>query len=104
MHCARAASEDGQDVANGRAIKRSYDADAARKERKRLLEFFVEQAFRREAVAHLLESDAQRARANGIERLDYQLVLAARLIHRQSPTHANLQTVRRAKADAPVDA
>src|SRR2546421_11120151 len=102
MHCARAASDDCENIAEARARERSHDSNAAREERKWPLEFFIKQSFGSEAVAHLLESHAQSARTHRVERLNYQLVLAARLIYRKSPAHANLQAVRRAKAYAPV--
>src|SRR3954468_3712439 len=104
MHCARAADKYRQDVADGRAVERSDNADAAREKRQRPFEFFIKKTFRREPVAHLLKRYAQSASAHRVERLDNQLVFAARLIDRKSPAHAHLQTVRRAKADAPVDA
>ena len=50
----------------------------------------------------MFERDPQRARADGIERVDYKLILTARRVDREFSTRANLQTVGRSKADANV--
>jgi hypothetical protein len=87
---ARAAREHRQDVADGRAGRRSHHADAAREERQRPLQLLVEEALGRQPVAQLLEGDAQRARAHGVQGFDDQLVLAARLVDGEAAARAHL--------------
>src|SRR5947209_18808449 len=100
----RATLDCADDVAKARAGRAGDDADAPRQERQFALERLVEETFGEEPLLQLLEGDAQRARADGVERLDHQLVLAARLVDREPTAHAHQKAVGRAEAYAAVDA
>ena len=95
---ARAARDDVQDVADGRARRRGDDADAARKQRERTLSSFVKQSFPRQPLFHLLEGDAQRPGPDRVERFDHQLIFTARLVDGEATARSDLQAVRRTKA------
>ena len=97
MDRARASRDNVENVANGGAGRRSNDTDATRKNRQRALQFFRKQSFSLQTIAQLFERDPQGARADRIERVNDELILATRRVDRKLAARADVQTVRRTK-------
>src|SRR5437667_4301658 len=100
MDIGKAAREDARDVANGGALWRSDDADAAGEKRQRFFARGVEESFGFEAFFQLLEGELQRALSNQVDFLDVNLIFAALLVDADRAAHGDLQAVFGAELDA----
>src|SRR5256712_1984118 len=100
MDVGKAAREDADHVADGRALWRSDDSDAAGEQRQRFFARGVEEALDFEAFFQLLEGELQRALPHQIDFLDVNLILAALLVDADAAAHGDLQTVFGAELDA----
>ena len=70
MNAARPSRNHIDDVANGGAGRRSYDAHSSGEKRNRALQFRREQTFSLQTRLRLFERKLQRAGADGLKRLD----------------------------------
>src|SRR5687767_15845973 len=102
MDRARPTRDNVENVANRSAGGRRYNPDTTRQHRQRTLQFFRKESFSVQPIAELLESDAQRTRANRIECIDDEFILAARRVERELSACAHVKTVGGSKADLRV--
>src|SRR4029077_5307349 len=97
VHIAKAAAQDAHHVADRGAARRSDQADAAGEKRQRFLALSGKEALGFEALLELLEGELQRAKSNGLNILDINLVFAARFIDADGAAYRDVQTVFGAK-------
>src|SRR5688572_11937618 len=102
MDRARPTRDNVENVANRSAGGRRYNPDTTRQHRPRTLPFTRKESSSVQPIAELLESDAQRTRANRIECTDHEFILAARRAERKLSASAQVQTVGGSKADLRV--
>src|SRR2546426_177288 len=100
MDVGKTAREDADHIADGRALWRSDDSDAAGEQRQRFFARGVEEAFGFEAFFQLLEGKLQRALPHQVDFLDVNLIFAALLVDADAAAHGDLQTVLGAELDA----
>ena len=93
MHVVEAAAQDAHDVADGRARRRSDEADAAREHRQRLFSLGGKQAFGFQAFFQLVEGELQRAQADRLDVLDVNLIFAAGFVDADGTAYGDVQAV-----------
>src|SRR5260370_38300568 len=91
MDIGKAAREDAHDVADGSALGRTDDADAAGEKRQRFFARGVEQAFGFEAFFQLLEGELQRSLPHQVDFLDVNLIFAALFVAAYAAAQSDLQ-------------
>ena len=96
------ALQDLQHVGDHCPARRSHDADAPRKAWQRPFARRFEQALGRKFLLELLESKLQSAVSLRLEKLDQQLVFAARLEHVDAPARQHRYAVLRFEFQIPV--
>ena len=94
-----AASQDVEDVANGRAVRAGDHGDALRQHRDGPLAVGVEEPFIRQPFLELLEGELQRAQARGLRHHRVELELAFLFVDGEPPAHDELQSVLDAEAE-----
>src|SRR2546428_6138391 len=100
MDVGKAAREDADHVADGRALWRSDDSDAAGEQRQRFFARGFEEAFGFEALFQLLEGELQRALPHQLDFLDVNLIFAALFVDADTAADGDLQAVLGAELDA----
>ena len=88
-----AASEDVENIAQGRSLRRSDDSDSRGQGRDRLFAFGGEQAFGFELGFELLEGQLQRSRTFGLDVFGGDLQLAAVFVDGDPAADHDLQAV-----------
>jgi hypothetical protein len=97
-HVRRAPPQRRQDVAQRRRLRTGDDADGAREQRQRALALFVEQALGPQLFLQAQEGFVQLADAGAADRLDIDLVIAARTIKGDQGAHLDLVAFARHEA------
>src|SRR5215213_5909261 len=93
MHSSCATRDHVENVANRGPGRRSHDSDTAWKNGQRTLQLFRKQTFFLQTIAELFEGDPQCTGADRIERIDNQLILAARRVNGKLAARTNFQTI-----------
>src|SRR5208282_2007509 len=100
VHIGKAALEDAEDVADGRAGGRGDQPDAPRQQGQRLFARGIEQALGLEPLLQLLEGELEGAEANRLDLRDVHLILATKLVDAYGAAHGNFEAVLGAKFDS----
>src|SRR5262245_58444667 len=95
------AFEDGQDIAQRRALRRSDDADLARERGDRPFPLGLEKTFLFELLFQLLECELQRTQTCGFEYFDNELIFASTLVRSDAAACAEKLAVFRPEAKQP---
>src|SRR5215468_10460019 len=100
MNVVKAAPQDADDVADGGALGRRNESDAAGKKRQWFFVSGAKKAFGFKTFLELLEGDLQRAAAGRLHGLDVNLVFAARLVNADAAANRNFEAVFRTELHA----
>ena len=97
-HVRRAPFERAEDVAQRRRLRAGDDADAAREQGQGTLALLVEQALRAQLLLQAQEGFVQGPHAGAADRLDVDLVIAARAVQGHQGAHLDLVAFARNEA------
>ena len=101
-HGRETACQHAEDVANGCATGRCYEADTLRQRRKFTLAFLVEQAFRQQLFLQRFESPLENAFAGRLHLLDDQLKITALLVQAHAAVSEHAVAVLETNSRSPL--